>query len=78
MTPCANSRLVTLPPQREGVRRKHPVITSYSIHYTKLYELTGGVAGLTWMFGHPRQKAATFITKVDSYKRDIASIIRIV
>jgi len=38
--------------------------------------LTGGVAGLTWMFGHPRQKAATFIAKVDSYKRDIASIIR--
>ncbi len=38
--------------------------------------LTGGVAGLTWMFGHPRQKAATFIAKVDSYKRDISSIIR--
>lgn len=38
--------------------------------------LTAGIAGVSWMFGHPREKAATFIAKVDSYQKEIASIIR--
>lgn len=37
--------------------------------------LTGGIAGFTWLFGHPRQPAETFIAKVDHYQRDIADEI---
>lgn len=34
--------------------------------------LTGGIAGLTWMFAHPRKAVETFIARVDSYKQDMA------
>jgi uncharacterized protein (DUF362 family) len=37
--------------------------------------LTGGIAGVTWMFGHPQQQTETFIAKVDSYQKDIAAEI---
>jgi uncharacterized protein (DUF362 family) len=38
--------------------------------------LTGGIAGVSWMFGHPRKPAETFIAKVNSYQKDIAAEIR--
>jgi uncharacterized protein (DUF362 family) len=37
--------------------------------------LTGGIAGVSWMFGHPRKHTETFIAKVDSYQKDIAAEI---
>jgi len=37
--------------------------------------LTGGIAGISWMFGHPRKNTETFIAKVDSYQKDIAAEI---
>ncbi|WP_027714270.1 DUF362 domain-containing protein [Desulfuromonas sp. TF] len=38
--------------------------------------LVAGVSGVSWMFGHERPKAETFIAKVDSYGADIASVVR--
>jgi len=34
--------------------------------------LTGGMAGISWMFGHQRKPAETFIAQVDNYRKDIA------
>jgi len=37
--------------------------------------MTGGIAGLTWMFAHPRKAFETFIARVDNYRQDIAAEI---
>jgi uncharacterized protein (DUF362 family) len=37
--------------------------------------LTGGIAGVSWMFGHERKPVETFIARVDSYRKDLAAEI---